>query len=54
MSTTYKDYKKDLEKALSLLEKVKDKETKIMAALMIWETRIAKKEIEKIKEDLGL
>ena len=57
-STTYKDYKKDLEKALSLISKLlennQDEETLRAVTLMNWDTRIAQKEIEKIKKDLGL
>ena len=57
-STTYKDYKKDLERALSLISKLlennQDRDTISALILMDWDTRVAQKEIEKIKEHLGL
>ena len=53
MSTTYKDYKQDLKRALWLLKKTNDKEIKSAAALMNWETRIAQNEIACIREKLS-
>lgn len=52
MSTTYKDYKKDLEKALSLISRTKDEEIQAMAAMMNWETRIAQDHIACLREKL--
>ena len=53
MSTTYKDYKKDLEKALRLLSRTKDEEIQGIAAMMNWDTRIAQDYIACIREKLS-
>ena len=53
MSTTYKDYKKDLEKALWLLKRTKDEETKLTAAIMNWKTRIAQDTVACIREEVS-
>lgn len=53
MSTTYKDYKKDLEKALRLLSRTKDEEIQGIASMMNWDTRIAKDSIACIREKLS-
>ena len=53
MSTTYKDYRRDLAIALRLLKKTKDKETKITAAAMNWETRLAQNVIACIREEVS-
>lgn len=53
MSTTYKDYKKDLQRALWLLKQTKDQETKLTAAIMNWETRIAQDTVACIREEVS-
>ena len=52
MSTTYKDYKKDLERALNLLSRTKDEEIQGIAAMINWETRIAQDRIACLREKL--
>lgn len=53
MSTTYKDYRRDLALALRLLKKTTDKETKMAAAAMNWETRLAANAVACIREELS-
>ena len=53
MNTTYKDYKKDLEKALNLLSRTKDEEIQRIAAMMNWDTRIAQDSIACLREKLS-
>lgn len=53
MSTTYKDYKEDLKKALRLLSRTKDEEIQGIAAIMNWDTRIAQDYIACIREKLS-